>query len=121
MRIAAILVVVIVIFTSAVIADSKAELKSYYKHAPKDKCTSIAVTPGASLDGSAMTTHTNDCADCDFRIGVVPGKVQTRSQRPVAPARFAYPRYIGDDRGPTFTADMVTDKQVVIFKTVHRL
>lgn len=79
--------------------------------APRDRCTSIGVTAGASLDGSTMTTHTNDCADCDFRIGVVPGGKTKRAQRPVAPARFVYPRYIGDDRGPTFLPENVFDKQ----------
>lgn len=58
-----------------------------------------------------MTTHTNDCADCDFRLGVVPRRKNRDGTRAVAPARFAYPRYIGDDRGTTFTADYVTDKQ----------
>lgn len=36
----------------------------------EDKCTTIAVGPKAGIDGP-MTTHTADCADCDFRISKV--------------------------------------------------
>jgi len=40
----------------------------------KDQCTTIAVSPEASTDGSGMVTHTADCADCDFRLAKVPAK-----------------------------------------------
>jgi hypothetical protein len=33
-----------------------------------DRCTAIAVGRKASKDGSTMTTHTADCAECDWRI-----------------------------------------------------
>ena len=33
-----------------------------------DRCTAIAVGRKATKDGSTMTTHTADCADCDWRI-----------------------------------------------------
>ena len=36
----------------------------------EDKCTTIVVGPSAGTEG-AMTTHTADCADCDFRLGKV--------------------------------------------------
>ena len=32
------------------------------------RCTTIAVTPGGMADGSAITTHNNDCQECDLRI-----------------------------------------------------
>ena len=35
-----------------------------------DKCTTIVVGPKAGAQGT-MTTHTADCADCDFRLGKV--------------------------------------------------
>lgn len=41
-----------------------------------------------------MATHTNDCFDCDFRVALVKGKLHAPGEkRPVAPARFQYPRY----------------------------
>ena len=39
--------------------------------APADKCTAIAVTRGATVDGSTMTTHSADCFDCDWRVNKV--------------------------------------------------
>jgi hypothetical protein len=33
---------------------------------PPEGCTAIVVGADASTDGP-MTTHTNDCKDCDFR------------------------------------------------------
>jgi len=36
-----------------------------------DQCTAIAVSKGATSDGSTMTTHTADCFDCDWRINKV--------------------------------------------------
>ena len=37
-------------------------------------CTSVLVTPGASVDGSATVTHTADCGSCAFEIEKVPAK-----------------------------------------------
>ena len=37
-------------------------------------CTSICVTPGASIDGSAIVTHANDCGNCSHEIYKVPAK-----------------------------------------------
>ena len=36
--------------------------------ADSKRCTTIAVTPGGMADGSAITTHNNDCQECDLRI-----------------------------------------------------
>jgi len=78
----------------------------------KDRCTALAVGKKASTDASTMTTHTDDCADCDFRVALIKGKRFARhSKRPVAPVRFAYPRYLGYDRGDVFTPERLTDKQ----------
>ena len=38
-----------------------------------DQCTAILVSKEGAADGvGSMTTHTNDCLDCDFRIVKVP-------------------------------------------------
>ena len=37
-----------------------------------DQCTSILVGKGGSANGAPMTTHTNDCSNCDFRLLKVP-------------------------------------------------
>ncbi|MEA4883949.1 MAG: C69 family dipeptidase [Clostridia bacterium] len=37
-------------------------------------CTSVLVTPGASVDGSATVTHTADCGSCAFEIEKAPAK-----------------------------------------------
>ncbi len=37
-------------------------------------CTSINVTPGAMVDGSAIVTHANDCGRCSHEIYKVPAK-----------------------------------------------
>jgi hypothetical protein len=48
--------------TTAAVVDSEP------KAVISDRCTAIAVGRKASKDGSTMTTHTADCADCDWRI-----------------------------------------------------
>ena len=35
-------------------------------------CTAIAVSPGASADGSSMTTHTDDSGTDTFHVNMVP-------------------------------------------------
>lgn len=37
-------------------------------------CTSMMVTPGASVDGSASVTQTADCGSCTFEVHKVPAK-----------------------------------------------
>ncbi|MCR4424654.1 MAG: C69 family dipeptidase [Firmicutes bacterium] len=39
---------------------------------PAFACTSIPVGKGASVDGSVMTTHTDDCGSCDPRLFYIP-------------------------------------------------
>jgi dipeptidase len=39
-----------------------------------DKCTSIGLGNKATVDGSTITTHNNDCQDCDIRITHVPAR-----------------------------------------------
>ncbi|RHY93995.1 hypothetical protein DYB35_000967, partial [Aphanomyces astaci] len=59
-----------------------------------DKCTAILVGAKASKSGSPMTTQTNDCSSCDFRIAKVPQKTHAAgSQRDVVLVSQVYPRY----------------------------
>lgn len=61
----------------------------------KEKCTAIGVGSKATLDGSTITTHNNDCQECDLRITHVPARDwPTGSKRPINAIRDAYPRYI---------------------------
>ena len=76
-----------------------------------DQCTAILVSAGAAAKGvGSMTTHTNDCKECDFRLAKVPAMDHpANSTRKIWGGRAAYPRYIGDDRGDVYTAaDVLT-------------
>lgn len=60
-----------------------------------DKCTSIGLGNKATVDGSTMTTHNNDCQDCDIRITHVPARDwPVGSMRPIYDLRGSYPRYV---------------------------
>lgn len=62
----------------------------------------MVVHPEASVDGG-MTTHTNDCKKCDFRLSKVPARDwPVNSNRAVFRVRLEYPKYIGDLRGETY-------------------
>eukprot|EP00744_Colponema_vietnamica_P003661 GILI01005581.1.p1 GENE.GILI01005581.1~~GILI01005581.1.p1 ORF type:complete len:678 (+),score=217.29 GILI01005581.1:48-2036(+) len=69
-----------------------------------DRCTTITVGAKASVDGSTITTHTNDCHQCDSRVMRVPAADWPEgSQRPVYMAEnMEYPRYVGYSRGPAY-------------------
>lgn len=71
-----------------------------------DKCTAILVGRSATIDGSTMTTHTADCAECDWRINKVPARDWPEgSQRPIYLLTGAYPRQVREDRGATWSVD----------------
>jgi len=66
-----------------------------------DSCTSIAVSRGASADGeTSMVSHSNDCADCDFRVAYVParrhppGTMRAIVEGSGARQASAFPRYV---------------------------
>jgi dipeptidase len=62
-----------------------------------DGCTTLAVSAGASRDGSTITTHTNDCADCDTRMAYIPARDWPEgSMRPVYISVDGYPRFVGN-------------------------
>ena len=56
--------------------------------------TRAPVHSQATIDGSTMTTQTNDCDDCDFRMGLVPRANHTNDDKAsIWAAQFSYPRY----------------------------
>ncbi|KAF0697529.1 Aste57867_11794 [Aphanomyces stellatus] len=65
-----------------------------------NSCTVILVGAKSSATGSPITTHTNDCNFCDFRIAKVPQQTHdANSMRNIPLLRQTYPRYVGTDRG----------------------
>lgn len=71
-----------------------------------DGCTSIVVSSGATQDGSALTSHANDCSDCDWRVVPVPAKDHAPgSMRKVYDAVWdQYPRLVDTDRAELYHA-----------------
>jgi len=68
-----------------------------------DSCTTIAVGRLATIDGSAMTTHSNDCDDCDPRLSKIPAKSDDSTTTSYVYLEHAtYPRYLGYKRGNTY-------------------
>jgi len=66
-------------------------------------CTTIAVSAGASVDGSVSVTHSADSGDYDFRIIFVPAMDhENGAKRAIYPFGEAYPRYVGSDLGPGY-------------------
>ena len=71
--------------------------------AAEDRCSSIIVGRKASASGATMTSHTNDCLNCDFRISKVPAADHEEgAQRTISADRAAYPRWLGEGRGDTY-------------------
>jgi hypothetical protein len=80
--IASLLVVssVVAVYGASAVPEGAANLRSLsttselddmiFNNAETDRCTSIIVGPKAGVEG-AMTTHTADCLNCDFRVGKV--------------------------------------------------
>ncbi|OQS05700.1 peptidase [Thraustotheca clavata] len=65
-----------------------------------DRCTAIIVGAQASSTGTPMTTQTNDCSSCDFRLVKIPPlQHQVNASRPVWPAVQYFPRFVGTARG----------------------
>lgn len=71
-------------------------------------CTTMIVTPGASADGSVLTSSTSDCKDCDFRLARVAARTHdgagTPPPRPVYEAKFNFPHLVTAGRSPTWEA-----------------
>lgn len=74
----------------------------------KDRCTALAVASKASVDGSLMTTHNNDCENCDSRVIYVPAQdYEEGSMRPIYAVSFEYPRFIGAHVSPAYGIEHV--------------
>ncbi|OQR93200.1 peptidase [Achlya hypogyna] len=71
--------------------------------ATRDRCTAMLVGAAASASGTPMTTHSNDCSDCDFRLAKIPAMTyEANTMRPIFLPVSQYPRYVGSDRGPVY-------------------
>jgi len=66
-------------------------------------CTAMGITPGATEDGSSLTSHTADCAQCDSRLLYVAARDwPAGAKRPVYVQRPEYPRYVAPERSPVY-------------------
>ncbi|GAB0497604.1 hypothetical protein MMPV_008939 [Pyropia vietnamensis] len=69
-------------------------------------CTTMIVSPGASADGSVLTSSTSDCKDCDFRLAFVAARTYNGGDspppRPVYEAKFNFPHLVTEGRSPTW-------------------
>jgi len=75
-----------------------------------DRCTAILIGKDASTTGSPLTTHTADCAECDWRVNKVPAKDwPAGSMRPVHLISGSYPRQVREDRGETWSKANLED------------
>ena len=66
-----------------------------------------------------MTTHTADCAECDFRISKVPAADWPEgSKRVLYQYRSSYPATVASDRGTTWHPDNLegTPDQIAAWK-----
>ncbi|CAK9055464.1 unnamed protein product [Durusdinium trenchii] len=73
-----------------------------------DGCTSIVVNADAMQDGSAVTSHANDCADCDWRVAYVPAQDHPEgSERIIYDAVWSqYPRLVDPSRSKSYQPAM---------------
>ncbi|OQS00655.1 peptidase [Achlya hypogyna] len=75
------------------------------RYVEPDRCTAILVGAKASSTGVPLTTHSNDCGNCDFRLIKIPAATHAPGAvREVTLLRQEYPRYVGTARGPAYTA-----------------
>ena len=89
------------------------KLPSAFSLEDSDRCTAILVAPGASEDGSSMTTHNADCAECDWRVNKIEAKDWPKdSKRPIHLLSGTYPRQVREDRGYTWTKDNLEDTEM---------
>jgi dipeptidase len=66
-------------------------------------CTSVVVGHEATTNAATVTSHTNDCLNCDFRLAKVPAAdYDEGSTRPAYSSRDAYPRFLGEGRGENY-------------------
>ena len=95
------------LITALLLAASRAAIirpgEPYSLDPSRDQCTTIIVGKDATGDGGPLTSHTNDCNACDFRLSKVPSKsVSKDEKRDIYRYRAEYPRYLGTDKGTTY-------------------
>ncbi|OQR99398.1 peptidase [Thraustotheca clavata] len=74
------------------------------RYMENDRCTAILVGAKASVTGAPMTTHSNDCGNCDIRLIKVPQMKHSPGElRNITLIKQEYPRYVGSARGPSYT------------------
>lgn len=70
-----------------------------------EACTAIAIGRAATLDGSTMSSHTNDCEECDPRVAYIPPKsYPAGAKRAIFAPRGAWPRFVGAQRSEVYAA-----------------
>lgn len=85
-------------------------------------CTTLLAGKGATIDGSLLVSHNNDCTDCDVRLASVPGRTHSLSYDdlssssrsgscPIYPCKFTFPRFIGKDKGPDYDREKLYQEQ----------
>jgi hypothetical protein len=71
-----------------------------------DRCTAIAASRAATVDGSTFNTHNSDCAECDWRVNKVPARDWPEGHlRPIYLLTGTYPRQVRKDRGYTWSPE----------------
>ena len=91
-------------FASMVVATAK-ESEMLPVFPDSDRCTTIIVSKGASTEGP-MTSHTADCANCDFRVNKVPAMDWKEGEkRALYVYKGSYPANVVENRGSTWGSD----------------
>lgn len=82
----------------------------------KDGCTSIVVSSGATVDGSAMASHSDDCSDCDWRMAYVPARDHAPgSRRHIHDGSWGqYPRLVDPERSSIYTPGAGINETLVV-------
>ncbi len=65
-------------------------------------CTTMIITPKATVDGSMMVTHSDDDELGDQRIIHVPANNPKNSMRQILKEHYRYPRIVSNERGPGY-------------------
>jgi dipeptidase len=66
-------------------------------------CTSVIIGHAATTNSATVTSHTNDCMQCDFRLAKIPAADHGPDETvPVYESRDAYPRFLGEGRGKNY-------------------
>lgn len=94
--------VLLALFSLALAALKGSNVKEPWLRLESDRCTTIIMGKDAGIQGP-MTTHTADCADCDFRLSRTPAKHHPPgSMRPLYIYTSSYPSLVTEDRGETW-------------------